>query len=140
MRASRSGDAWFLALQPGHDLVEAYRGFAREHRVEAAVVLAGIGMLKDPELGFFDGHRYLRTQLRGEHELVALQGNLALLDGEPFAHLHASVAGRDHVARGGHLFSGLVHVTHEGAVRVLEGVRLERARDAATGLALLPWA
>lgn len=139
MHARRSGDAWFLHFDQGVQLHEAYRAFAREQGIGAAVVTAGIGMVKDPELGFYDGERYRTTRLRGAFELVSTQGNIALLEGQPFTHLHVSVAGPDHVARAGHLFEGEVHVSHEGALRVLQGVGLRRERDAATQLAGLRW-
>ena len=139
MHARRSGDTWFLNFEAGVQLHEAYRAFCREQRLGAAVVTAGIGMLKDPELGFYDCQAYQKTKLRGAFELVSTQGNVALLDGQPFTHLHVSVAGPDHVARAGHLFEGEVHVAHEGALRVLEGVSLRRERDAATQLAGLTW-
>lgn len=140
MPAKRSaGGDWFVHVEEGVQLHEAYRAFAREHRIEAAAIVSGIGMLKDPELGFFDGARYHKTQLRGAFELVSTQGNIALLEGQPFTHLHVSVAGPDLVARAGHLFAGEVHISHEGAVRPLDGVPLRRARDPATQLANLRW-
>jgi predicted DNA-binding protein with PD1-like motif len=139
MPARRSGSDWFVAFEPGQQLHEAYRAFAREHRVQAAVIVAGIGMVKDPELGFFDGQQYHKERLRGEFELVSTQGNLALMDGQPFTHLHVSVAGRDHVARAGHLFEGAVHVAHEGCLRVLEGVELRREKPPGSPLASLRW-
>lgn len=137
MHARRSGDTWFVHFEQGLQLHDAYRGWAREHGVGAAVITAGIGMVKDPELGFYDGQRYHKTRLTGAFELVTTQGNIALLDGQPFTHLHVSVAGLDHVARAGHLFEGEVHIAHEGSVQVLQGVTLRRERDAATQLASL---
>jgi len=139
MPARRSGQDWFVAFEPGAPLHEAYRAFAAEQGLAAAVVTSGIGMLKDPELGFYDGQRYQKARLEGAYELVSLQGNLALLEGKPFTHLHATVAGPDHVARAGHLFEGTIHVAHEGHLRVLEGVALRRERDPATQLAGLRW-
>ena len=138
-RRSDDGATWFVAFEPGVQLHEAYRAFAREQRIGAAIIEAGIGMLRDPELGFFDGQQYQRTRLRGAFELVSTQGNVSLLDGAPFTHLHVTVAGADHVARAGHLFEGEVHVAHEGALRALEGVDLRRARDPGSPLATLRW-
>jgi hypothetical protein len=128
-----------VQFEAGLQLHDAYRGFAREHGVRSAVVVAGIGMVKDPELGFFDGERYHKAQLRGAFELVSTQGNLATLEGEPFTHLHVSVAGPDHVARAGHLFAGEVHIAHEGALRALPHLELVRERPAGSQLASLRW-
>lgn len=140
MPARRSGADWFVQFEAGVQLHEAYRAFAREHGIRAGVITAGIGMVKDPELGFYDGQRYHKKRFPGAYELVSTQGNVAMLDGQPFTHLHVTIAGGDHVARAGHLFEGAVHVAHEGCLRVLEGVELRRERDAATQLAPLRWA
>jgi uncharacterized protein len=139
MPARRSGDTWFVHFGPGQQLHEAYRAFAAEQGIGAAVVIAGIGMVREPELGYYDGTRYHTRRFPGAHELVSLQGNVAILDGKPFTHLHATIAGADHGAHAGHLVQGEVHVAHEGALRVLEGVELRRARDAGGVLASLRW-
>jgi len=136
-RRSPDGDVWFVQFPEGEDLHQAYRGFAREQGLASGVVLAGIGMLRDPVLGFYDGQRYHQRALDGMFELVSTQGNIALLDGAPFTHLHVTVAGADHVARGGHLFGGKVCISHEGAVRALPDVPLRRARLPGTELAAL---
>jgi hypothetical protein len=137
MHARRSGDTWFLHFQEGQ-LHEAYREFARKEGVKAGVITAGIGMLKDPQLGFFDGKEYHKKRFAGEFELVSTQGNLGVLDGEPFTHLHVSIAGRDHLAHAGHLFEGAVHVAHEASLRVLD-VPLRRERETGSPLASLRW-
>jgi hypothetical protein len=139
MHARRSGADWFLAFDPGAQLHEAYRAFAREQSIGAAVIVAGIGMMKDPELGYFDGQGYRKQRFPGAFELVSTQGNLALLDGAPFTHLHVTLGGPDHGARSGHLFEGEVHVAHEGCLRVLEGVELRRSRPPSSPLASLQW-
>jgi uncharacterized protein len=139
MPARRSGDTWFVAFEPGQQLHEAYRAFCREQGITAGVVVSGIGMVKDPVLGFYDGQAYQKQRFAGAHELVSTQGNVALLEGQPFMHLHVTIAGADHLARAGHLFEGAVHVAHEGALRVLDGMTLERAKDPATQLAGLRW-
>ncbi|MCA1813332.1 MAG: DUF296 domain-containing protein [Halobacteriales archaeon] len=139
MPARRSGDTWFLAFEPGRQLHDAYRAFCKEQGITAGVVTAGIGMVKDPVLGFYHGKGYDQQRFPGAYELVSTQGNVALLDGQPFTHLHVSIGGPDHVARAGHLFEGEVHVAHEGALRVLQGVDLVRRKDEATQLAGLRW-
>lgn len=139
MPARRSGSDWFVHFEDGVQLHDAYRGFAREQGIGSAVVVAGIGMVKDPELGFFDGARYHTKRFAGAYELVSTQGNVALLEGEPFTHLHVSIAGQDHAAHAGHLLEGAVHVAHEGCVRVLEGVSLRREKPPGSVLASLRW-
>jgi predicted DNA-binding protein with PD1-like motif len=103
-----------LRLDAGEEIVESLRAFAREHGVRAAA-LSGLGACGETELGFFDpGTRsYVRRRFDGDHEIVALTGNLSDLEGEPFPHCHLVIAGRDFVAHGGHLFRAVVSVTCE---------------------------
>lgn len=139
MHARRSGGYWFVHFEPGVQLHEAYRGFARRQGITAGVVVSGIGMVKDPELGFYDGEKYHVKRFRGAYELVSTQGNIALLEEEPFTHLHVSIAGKDYAVKAGHLFSAEVHVSHEGAVRAFDGLELHRSRDPVSQLARLRW-
>lgn len=134
----RVGDVLHGTLDAGPDLHAAYQDLARAHDVDAAYVLSGIGMLADPEVGYFVGEgRYERAVLEGNYELVSTMGNLALHDGEPFTHLHVSLAGPDHRVVGGHLFAGAIAVTHECALQVLPPGSLERRTSEATGLLTL---
>jgi predicted DNA-binding protein with PD1-like motif len=71
-------------------------------------------------------------------EVVAAVGNVSLLDGEPFLHLHAALAAADGRGYGGHVHSGTVAFALEATVTVLDGEPPVRRHDAATGLTL--WA
>ena len=81
-----------------------------------AVILCGVGMMKDAELGVFDGTAYTRKTITGPSEVLSLQGNVSMLEGRPFVHVHAVLGGHDFSASGGHLFSGIVDVTLEVAL------------------------
>lgn len=135
MDIARADDVIYGTFPEGVDLREAYHEFMREHGIEAGIVLTGIGMLEDPTLGYFLGDgEYDEHTLEGRYELLATQGNLAMDDGEPFAHLHVTISGEDHGALGGHLFEGEVHVGHEFGVRALPDGSLVREHDPSTGL------
>ena len=85
----------------------------------------------------------MKAVVNGALEVVSLAGNVSMLDGAPFAHLHAVLAGRvdgeaerDFAAYGGHLFRGIVSPTFE--VFLTEFAQaVERKPEAATGLNLL---
>ena len=75
-------------------------------------------------LGYLDldQKQYLKREFDSvSMEMVALTGNLALLDGEPVAHCHAVVGDREMRVFGGHLFEATVSVTVEIFVRVYVG-------------------
>ncbi len=114
MKAQNVRYGYVLRLDPGEEILASLAAFAKRERVLAGLV-SGLGAAGDLELGYFvrAEERYVRESLAGEHEILALTGNLSALEGEPFAHCHVVVAGADLVARGGHLFRGVVTVTCE---------------------------
>lgn len=135
MDTASADDIVYGTFPAGVDLREAYHDLMRKREIEAGVIVSGIGMVKDPTLGYFLGDgEYDEHTLEGRYELLATQGNLSLDDGEPFAHLHVTLSGEDHSALGGHLFEGEIHVGHEFGLRVLPAGSLVREHDPSTGL------
>lgn len=80
-----------------------------------AGLISGLGACGETELGFFipATREYVTRVFTEEYEIGALTGNFSELDGEPFPHCHAVIAGKDMVAHTGHLFRGVVTVTCE---------------------------
>lgn len=74
-----------------------------------------IGALKEAELGYYHLHSqtYDRKVFKDEMELISLHGNLSLVDGKPFVHIHVSLGDAEFKVWGGHLFNGKVAVTCE---------------------------
>ncbi len=120
---------------------EALRALVDEHQLRTAWVSA-IGAFEWVELTEYnqETRRYEEAHRFERCELLALQGNLSLRDGEPFWHLHATVSlredGRD-VSYGGHVGDGLVFAM-EFRIECFDELELWRADDEATGLQL--WA
>ncbi len=98
-----------------------------------AIVVCGIGMLRQIELGYWNGERYEKHRYDPPVELVSLQGNIARHGDESVVHVHACVAKRDGSTLAGHLFSGTVHNTAEIALRQPTGIHLSRVAEE-TGL------
>ena len=138
MRAVPSAEGcWIVRLDRGEEVVETLTGFVRDHDLPSGEV-RGIGALRDVELGYFDADakRYDRTTFPGSMELLSFLGNIAWADDGPVLHAHAVLAGPDLVARGGHLFRGVVSVTGEFTVTARPR-RVRRAVDSEFGLKLI---
>ncbi len=129
MQAQRTTYGWVLRLDRGEDVVATLQAFAEREGVRAGFVSA-IGATDDAELGFYEpGDRtYVRRTFTGDHEIGALTGNISLLDGRPFPHLHIVISGRDLVAYTGHLFRAVVSVTCELQLVTDPGVLVRTAR------------
>jgi len=136
MKALKTEEGWLLVLERGEEVVEAITSFVKEKGLEGGQIRA-IGGVADVTLGWYDldAKEYRKKRFEGNFELVALLGNVSLVDGEVFCHLHAAVSGPDYALRGGHLFEARVSITAE--VEIRPGPRVERRRDDFTALNLL---
>jgi predicted DNA-binding protein with PD1-like motif len=110
------GDAktYLLVFRTGQEVMKGLRAFARKHQLTAGH-LTGIGAVRDAVIGYFDPQTktYLRHREEGQAEVLSLTGNLSLVEGEPFFHVHVALGRRDGSARGGHLFAATVRPTVE---------------------------
>jgi len=114
-----------VRLRDGEDLVPRLV----ELGLDAAVIFCGIGMLRDLEIGYWNGERYEIRTIEEPVELLSLQGNLARHGDERVLHAHVCVASEDGVARGGHLVRATVHNTVELGMVALHGIALVRRKE-----------
>ncbi len=103
---------------------------------ESALIVSGIGMLKDFKLGFYNSEKgeYQWESFDEPMELVTLGGSIS---DEGTIHLHASVSGKDHVLSGGHLEGGEVFNVVELVMLVFNGMVLSREYDEERKMRLL---
>ncbi len=116
MRVLNGGSFPLLRFDRGEVFPAALEDWCASSGTSSAVILCGVGMMKDAELGVLDGTAYRRKTIPGPSEVLSLQGNVSMRDGMPFAHVHTVLGGHDFTASGGHLFSGIVAVTLEVAL------------------------
>ncbi len=105
-----------LRFDMGEPFPETLKDYCVQSGLKAGVVLCGIGMLRNTTIGRYDGTEYSKTVLADSLEVLSLQGNISIKEGEPFIHLHVSLADHDFTARGGHLFEATVSMVIELAI------------------------
>ena len=120
-------------LDDGEDLLASIDTLAGKHRLENAVVMWAIGMVRDAELGYFDGKAYKRTTFPEPLELLSLHGTYAG-KADPKLHVHASGAGPDHRVVGGHVFRATVSTLNELCLWRLWRTRMDRVLHPKSGL------
>ena len=126
---------WVVRLQDGEDLVAVLRDLVSD----SALILSGIGMVRNVELGYWNGSEYEVHVYPDPAELLSLQGNLALDDaGQRIAHVHLSLSRRDGSVRGGHLVAATVHNTLEMGLLPLEAIALDRKPESNGLVGLFP--
>jgi predicted DNA-binding protein with PD1-like motif len=114
---------WVVRLQDGEDLVAVLRDLVSD----SALILSGIGMVRNVELGYWNGSEYEVHAYPDPAELLSLQGNLATdAAGQRIAHVHLSMSRQDGSVRGGHLVAATVHNTLEMGLLPLEAIALDR--------------
>lgn len=126
-----------VRLSIGERIPDAFVDFARRERWTSGH-LQGIGGVEEVELAYFDRaeQKYLHKNFNGSYELINCSGNLAIVDGEPFWHIHALIGNKDCQVFGGHLVTLTIAVTGEFWLTKGDG-RVIRVPDEQTGLKLL---
>ena len=127
MEIARKEAFVLVRLEHGEDIIESIKQTVKEER-STMVLVVGLGMISDFELGFFDRGNYLTQSYNDPHELLSLQGTIAT-EGEPRIHIHATVANKEHEAFGGHLMRGKAWMSNEIGLLRLERLISVRSMD-----------
>ncbi len=120
-------------LEDGEDFFRAMERLVDRHSIRSALVLTGIGQLRDYTLGYYTGEEYVRRTYAEPAELLCLQGSVTT-EREVVAHVHAVLGDAESRTVGGHLFGGTVATLNEIVLQKLDTVRLGRVLNPNTGL------
>ena len=126
MKWRKTEGSYILRLEEEDEVISSLSQLAHQEGIKGGTFW-GLGAVKESVIGYFDSEtkQYQKKNLQKSHELVSLQGTISWLEGEPFIHAHAVLAGNDFRAYGGHLFSAKVSATVELWVHTL-GEELKR--------------
>jgi len=124
----------FVRLFPNEDIYEELKKVCEKHNIETAIVISGIGQLKDFQLGYFkEKGNYTPQEFSKPHELLSLSGNISKQESGYEFHLHAVLGNENKETVGGHLIKGTVEVTNE-IVLLKTDLKVKRRIEEATGL------
>ena len=109
--------------------------FCKEHQINNGHI-SGIGAVNNIELGSYNSKKgeYIKKIFKDDHELITTQGNIMLLNDEPFIHAHISIGNHNMEIFGGHLFSAKIAVVGEFVINKIDG-NSKRTKNDAIGLA-----
>ena len=124
-------------LEKGDRLMESTQKIATAENVKLASI-NGIGACSKIEMGYIDLSikEYVFKTFEGNLEILQATGNITLKDGEPFPHIHISVANDECKAFGGHLNEATISVTFEGVMQIID-LEIHREFNEDLGLALM---
>ena len=137
MKFKKFGTSFLVRIDKGEELVESLKLFASQSGVRLASITA-IGAADKVTIGLFDveAKKFHKKELTGPHEITSVSGNITTMNGEPYLHLHITVADKAHNVFGGHLVSARISATSEAVVAEVAG-EVGRFRDEDLGLNLL---
>ena len=137
MQSKENKNIVFIRLFTDEDINTELRKACRKHNVKTAVVLSGIGQLKETEIGYFKTKgNYLPEKINTPHEILSLTGNICKNKDEHLLHLHIILGDENKNAIGGHLINGKVSVTAE-IILLKTNIDIKRKYDEETGLQAL---
>ncbi len=136
MQYKRFDSTYMLRIDRGEEIMECLTRLCAGEGIRLARVSA-IGAVDSAALGVYDleAQAYRREDLAGFMEIASLSGSVTFMDGKPYLHLHAVLAGQDHAVHGGHVLSLRVGATCEMFVTVMDG-EVGRRRDEGLGINL----
>ncbi|UCH71520.1 MAG: DUF296 domain-containing protein [Thermoplasmatales archaeon] len=137
MQTKEEKDIIFVRLFPDEDVNEQLKKACNDHNVKTAVVISGIGQLKNAQLGYFkEKGNYVPARFSKPQEILSLTGNICKQEGDYALHLHAILGDEKKNAIGGHFIEGTISVTGE-IVLLNTDADIQRKIDSTTGLNLL---
>ncbi|MCL5680569.1 MAG: DUF296 domain-containing protein [Candidatus Thermoplasmatota archaeon] len=121
-----------MKIEKGEDISESLNEIIEDYAIFSGIVVFGIGMIRDLEIGYWNGKEYVREKLPEPGELVSFHGSIS--SNEPKLHIHTAIAMSDHTVKGGHFFSGVADPLMEVHIVRFKELVLKREKNNITGL------
>jgi len=114
MQYTKKGNILVVRLFPEEDVLESIKVALRKSGLKNAVIVSGIGMLRDIELRVFVGKgKYKSKVFKKDWELVSFSGNIVEAEEDYILHIHTAIADHSYKCFAGHFGGGRVAVTLE---------------------------
>lgn len=124
----------FIRLLPDENLSVELKKACKKHNIKTAIILSGIGQLKETEIGYFKTKGdYLPEKINKPCEILTLTGNISKNKGEYILHLHIILGDNNKNTIGGHFIDGKISITAE-IVLIKTNINIKRIYDEDTGL------
>ena len=134
MKTVQENNLIFIRLFPNESVINCLLDACKKYQVQTAVVISGIGQLKDITLGYFkEKGNYTPETFSKPHELLNLSGNIIFNKDTYLPHIHVVLGNEKKQVIGGHLIEGFVEVTNE-IVLIRSSAKLKRKNSVETGL------
>ena len=134
MISNEMNNVIFIRLFQDEDINEQIKEACKLHDVKTAVVLSGIGQLKQVQLGYFkEKGDYTPETFNKPLEILSLSGNICKQKNDYIMHLHTVLGDKKKNTVGGHFIDGKIRITGE-IVLLKTSIEFYRKFENKTGL------
>lgn len=134
MQSKAKNNLILVRLFPEEDFYQELEKISKKYHIKTAIILSGLGQLKNFELGYFKKKGdYTPQKFIKPHELLALTGNISKQKNQYKFHIHANLGDENKNVIGGHLIKAQVDVTNE-IILMKTNLRIIRKLEPETGL------
>ncbi len=118
-------------------MVDTLKKFCHDQSIKLGII-QGLGAADKITIGLFNTKvkSYQSQEFVGDFELASLYGNITVLNGQIYLHLHLNFGDEKYNSFSGHLNQALISSTFEGIIEVING-EVNREYDETVGLNLL---
>jgi predicted DNA-binding protein with PD1-like motif len=137
MNYKRFDNKVIIRIDKGEEIVDILKTICKKLDIKLGSIV-GIGATDKVTIGLLNTKtkKYQSKEFTGDHEIAPLVGNITLMNGEVYLHLHVTICNVEHKALGGHLTSAVVSAMFEGIIDIIEG-QVTREYNDEVGLNLL---
>ena len=131
------GDTYVVRIDLNEEVIQSLTRLCEQENIILAQV-DGLGAVNQAAIGVYDlqEQAYHREELEGFMEITGLTGSVTRMNGQPYLHLHVTLADQQHMVHGGHVLALRIGATCELFVRTLSG-EVTRQRDQEIGINLM---
>jgi predicted DNA-binding protein with PD1-like motif len=134
MKSKEEENIIFVKLFTNEKIFEKLNEVCSIHNIKTAVIISGIGQLKNFKIGYFkEKGNYLTQSFHSPYELLSLNGNICKNNDDYIMHLHVVLGDKNKNTIGGHLIEGMVEVTNE-IIILKSNLEVNRIKEESTGL------
>lgn len=121
MQFKQTDDIFQVYLEKGESVIEELTKFCKEQNILNGQI-TGIGAVKNTELGAYNTEKreYIKKIFEADHELISFNGNIMLLNDEPFIHAHCTIGNHNMDIFGGHVFKMNIAVVGEFLIQKID--------------------
>ena len=136
MKYKKYEDTYMLRIDYGEEILQCLKQMCEQEGIRLAQV-SGIGAVDHAVVGVFDlqEKRYHQETTDDFMEMTNLSGSVTEMNGQPYIHLHVTMADQKNILHGGHAIKLRVGATCEMFVRVLNG-QMAREKNEKLGINL----